>query len=222
MAICSIPDCNETFRVRRGLCNKHYLKFLRYRNPLDLSRKSPGEQNHCGKPTCPANKKLRNAVDYIRKENHYKNLAALWRQKNQEKYKQRIVDYLSREDVISRSRERTRKWVETNKELKKASDKKYRAKNRGKLNFYGSMHRSKKLQATPSWLTENDLRSIKSIYESAKSLKAYTNIQHDVDHIVPLNGRTVCGLHVPWNLRVLKREENNKRKRIWSWDLQDC
>jgi 5-methylcytosine-specific restriction endonuclease McrA len=36
-------------------------------------------------------------------------------------------------------------------------------------------------------------------------------LKYAVDHIYPINSPVVCGLHVPWNLRVITREENAKK-----------
>ena len=59
--------------------------------------------------------------------------------------------------------------------------------------------------ATPSWANKE---SIKEIYQLAAKLTESTGIMHEVDHIVPLKGKTVCGLHVPWNLQVLAAKDN--------------
>lgn len=58
-------------------------------------------------------------------------------------------------------------------------------------------------QATPKWLTEEDKKKIKALKQLAKEL------HKTVDHIVPLQGKRVSGLHVPWNLQILSKEENS-------------
>ncbi|WP_148222919.1 hypothetical protein [Paraburkholderia xenovorans] len=63
-------------------------------------------------------------------------------------------------------------------------------------------------QASPPWV---DLDAIRSIYEEAARITMETGITHEVDHIVPVMGRTVCGLHVPWNLRVIPATLNRKK-----------
>ena len=54
----------------------------------------------------------------------------------------------------------------------------------------------------PSWV---DFDQTVPLYALAQAL-GYT-----VDHIVPIHGADVCGLHVPWNLQLLTRSENSRK-----------
>lgn len=71
--------------------------------------------------------------------------------------------------------------------------------------------RRKHRQATPPWLTSKQKAEIRQIYQIAITMTKTTGEKYVVDHIVPLRGEGVCGLHVPWNLRVVTREENLKK-----------
>ncbi len=57
----------------------------------------------------------------------------------------------------------------------------------------------------PSWVDED---SIKAIYAEARQLELETGVKYHVDHIIPVQGENVSGLHVPWNLQILKASEN--------------
>lgn len=63
-------------------------------------------------------------------------------------------------------------------------------------------------RATPSWLTAKDWEEMNAVYEMARRLTRETGIRHEVDHIYPINGKTVSGLHVPKNLQVLTQSQN--------------
>jgi len=70
---------------------------------------------------------------------------------------------------------------------------------------WSARYRATKLNATPAWA---DLEKIQQIYTLCKQISEATGVLHHVDHIVPLQGKQVCGLHVESNLRIISATEN--------------
>ena len=91
---------------------------------------------------------------------------------------------------------------------KGATRKRYYASHAGRRTSRRAMDRCTKLQRTPPWLTAEHRADIRRIYRAAADLSATTGEAYQVDHIVPLRGEKVSGLHVPWNLQVLIASEN--------------
>jgi len=73
---------------------------------------------------------------------------------------------------------------------------------------YGAKRRSAKLNATPSWA---NLKEIQQIYKNCSEVQRITRIKHQVDHIIPLLGENVCGLHVENNLQIITSTANAKK-----------
>lgn len=63
-----------------------------------------------------------------------------------------------------------------------------------------------------------DRKHIRRLHEWKRLLTLATGIEHVVDHIVPLNHPYVCGLTVPWNLRVITRPQNAAKANTFSPD----
>ena len=74
-----------------------------------------------------------------------------------------------------------------------------------------SRRRAAKLKATPSWLSGEQLAHMKRMFKWAKVISDETSVPYEVDHIVPLQGKNVCGLHVPWNLQVIPASVNRSK-----------
>ena len=71
--------------------------------------------------------------------------------------------------------------------------------------------RRKHKQATPPWVTRKQKTEMRALYQAAIHLSKTTGERYVVDHIIPLRSEVVCGLHVPWNLRVITQDENLKK-----------
>lgn len=141
------------------------------------------------------------------KKNYAKNKVAMnerakkWREENRERYLKLCKDYYKKNRVEQLAIQSARYYAD--KTRKREYDKTRRAKMPWIENAASAKKRASKKQRTPSWA---NLSAIKEIYKYAKSIDG-----HVVDHIVPLNGKEVCGLHVEYNLRVISATENSKK-----------
>lgn len=96
-----------------------------------------------------------------------------------------------------------------------ATNRDWRKKNAHLISSYSAKRRAAAIRRTPAWLQESDFQYISGLYESCKIITALTGVQHHVDHILPLQGKYVSGLHVPSNLQILTASENSKKLNIW-------
>lgn len=103
------------------------------------------------------------------------------------------------------------RWQNANKEKFLGISSSWKRRNRPHVNAKVTERRLMQIQRTPAWLTDEDRANIKKFYELAAELtKAYGSPWH-VDHIIPLRGKIVSGLHVPWNLQVLPASVNVRK-----------
>jgi 5-methylcytosine-specific restriction endonuclease McrA len=127
---------------------------------------------------------------------------AKWRAENKEK----IVSY--RAEHKEEAATYNLNYLAKHKDEIHARQKEYKKANSGKVNALTAKRLACKINATPKWLNETQLLEIQDIYVKAARLTKETGIKHQVDHIIPLQGKLVRGLHVPWNLQILTASEN--------------
>lgn len=99
-------------------------------------------------------------------------------------------------------------WVDANRTRHNAKCAKWVSANPAKVNARTARRYASKTKATPKWLTADDHWLIEQAYELARLRTKMVGIQFEVDHIAPLRGQLVSGLHVPWNLQVVPSKTN--------------
>jgi hypothetical protein len=106
-------------------------------------------------------------------------------------------------------------YREKNRERIRSISKKWREKHRGSKNADTAKRHADKMKRTPLWLTTEEKTRIKCYYQLAQMRNRESGQEWHVDHVVPMRGSLVCGLHVPWNLQVIPATDNlTKNKRF--------
>jgi len=136
-----------------------------------------------------------------RKEYHRK-----WRAANPDKVKK-----YAEGDGAKRKEAKAAYYLE-NKERITAVRKTYMQANKGKLAAHTANYKAAKLQRTPTWA---DMDEIKLVYKQAASLQKLLGTPLHVDHIIPLQGKNVSGLHVADNLQIIGAKANMSKSNTW-------
>ncbi len=130
--------------------------------------------------------------------------------KTRKRYREKLVADIERLDELKkRAREYSRRpEVRERANLLEKYKRNHDPKYRDSKNIKTQLRRRRIRQATPPWL---DTKSLIIFYKNAMQLKKDSGIEYAVDHYYPLQGESVCGLNVPWNLQVITHLENSAK-----------
>ena len=152
-----------------------------------------------------------------------------WADRNRDAYLKRLKDWkhvnkqprhygppLPPEIRHQRKLAANRRYERNNPEKVKASKEKWANKNKHVGMEIVRRRQCAQRNATPAWA---DRQAMQAIYAESKRIEIETGVPQDVDHIVPIQGKTVCGLHCGANLRVIPRHDNRTKHNTWWPDM---
>lgn len=116
-----------------------------------------------------------------------------------------------RERTVAQRAAYMAEWRSVNRSRVQQYSKIYREANKAKYNFLCQKRKIDLLKRTPAWLSDDDAWLIEQAYELAALRTQMLGVEFHVDHVLPLRGKKVSGLHVPQNLRVVTWLENQRK-----------
>lgn len=137
-----------------------------------------------------------------------------------EKGNQTRAEYFRQYNQNDSVKERKHAWYEANREkviaaaltrpvhVKREYQTAWKERNLVWVRADTKARRRKHREATPPWLSRSQKAQTRELYKAAITMSRTTGEQYVVDHIYPLRSDVVCGLHVPWNLRIITQHEN--------------
>jgi len=128
-----------------------------------------------------------------------------WRNANIEKA--RALNLANQKLHRDSANARNRKWLAANREQSNAASRSWAVRNPDKVAARMAKRRSSRLHQTPKWA---DLQAIAIIYRAASVIRT-TGFNVHVDHVFPLQGKSVRGLHVHNNLQIMRANANQSK-----------
>ena len=139
-----------------------------------------------------------------------------WKKANPEKVREMHKKYAEKhKEVLSA---KSLRWKKDNPERAAEVSRKTRLKNKARVLATKAKYRASKRNKTPIWVDKEHLWLIKQAYELAIIRTKQFGFLWHVDHIVPIQGKLVSGLHVIENLQVIPGVENIKKKNKFEID----
>lgn len=143
------------------------------------------------------------------REANKERLAAKWRawyetHKESERAKARLRGQVNKK----RKNETHRAWGRAHPDRRLAYGRSWTKRHPAEKRAAKARRRAAELRQLAEWA---DHEAIKAIYAEAIRLTRETGIKHHVDHVIPLQGKLVWGLHVETNLQILTAKDNHKK-----------
>jgi hypothetical protein len=126
--------------------------------------------------------------------------------KDPDAYKAKFRAWLKRTEAKRLSQ--ISEWRAAHPEKVRGIKRAWKARNKDWVAESAAHRRALQIKATPAWASR---KAIRAFYREAQRISRETGLEHHVDHIVPLRGRNVCGLHVEHNLQILPGPENVRK-----------
>ena len=145
-------------------------------------------------------------------ENPEKHSASMrkWIENNRELHGVRVKRWQSaNKDKV---RADAKAWIAANPDKVKAKRKRWIAKHPATYTALTVASVARRSKRVPKWLTSDDRWMMREAYKLAKLRTTMFGFVWEVDHIVPLRGEIVSGLHVPMNLQVIPKVDNRNKR----------
>lgn len=155
---------------------------------------------------CKACRSAYHKAHYYENHERLRKQKDLYYQENKHRQVESRAAYQKKYVESGRAAEYRKEWDEANPDYAKE----YRQSPEGNAirRALNAKRRAQKLQATPAWA---DHEAIKAIYAEARRLEDVLGIEMHCDHVIPLQGELVCGLHVETNLQIIPAALNVRK-----------
>lgn len=155
-------------------------------------------------------------LSYKKNKDYYAQKGRAWRKKNADRVKEyNKLEYGANKEA---HKKRALAWRTKNLSRHKRNQRRWMQENKGRVNSLIAKRKAAKMKRTPVYRCQP---MIDLFYKEARRISEETGIPHHVDHIIPLQGALVSGLHTASNLQILTAIENMRKHNHFDPDSFD-